>query len=215
MDMLIRIALADDQRLLREGLRIILDATPDITVVGIAEDGLAAIELARAERPDVMLLDIRMPRCDGIEATRRIREVAPETRIILLTTYDLPELMRDGVQAGAAGFVLKDCGPEELRAAVRTVARGQMLLQGQSISQLLAGAILPNAITPIEDKTALTERERDVLRCIARGLSNGEIAAELVVSEATVKTHINHLFAKLGARDRTHAVLLGQQQGVM
>lgn len=215
MDMLIRVALADDQRLLREGLRIILDATPDITVVGIAEDGLAAIELARVEQPDVMLLDIRMPRCDGIEATRRIRDVAPQTRIILLTTYDLPELMRDGVQAGAAGFVLKDCGPEELRAAVRTVARGQMLLQGQSISQLLVDPILPNATTAIEDKAALTERERDVLRCIARGLSNGEIAAELVVSEATVKTHINHLFAKLGARDRTHAVLLGQQLGMI
>lgn len=215
MDMLIRAALADDQRLLREGLRIILDATPDITVVGIAEDGLAAIELARVEQPDVMLLDIRMPRCDGIEATRRIRDVAPQTRIILLTTYDLPELMRDGVQAGAAGFVLKDCGPEELRAAVRTVARGQMLLQGQSISQLLVDPILPNATTAIEDKAALTERERDVLRCIARGLSNGEIAAELVVSEATVKTHINHLFAKLGARDRTHAVLLGQQLGMI
>jgi DNA-binding NarL/FixJ family response regulator len=207
----IRVALADDQRLLREGLRIILDAAPDITVVGAAQDGVEAEALAAAEQPDVMLLDIRMPRCDGIEATRRVLQVSPGTRVVLLTTYDMPEMVVEGVQAGAVGFLLKDSSAEELCAAVRAVARGQVLLQGQSAANLLAGLRRPEPRPEPAQDFGLTEREREVLRCIARGQSNAEIAQALTVSEATVKTHINHIFAKLGARDRAHAIVLGQQ----
>ena len=216
----VRVALADDQRLLREGLRIILEAARDITVVGEAEDGLGAVDLATAARPDVMLLDIRMPRLDGIEATRRIRVASPTTRVVLLTTHDVPELVRDGVQAGASGFVLKDVSAEELCAAVRGVARGQVVLQGQGVAHLLAGlttaAPLPVTTPAVAARDlGLTDRECDVLGAIARGLSNADIAAELYEGEATVKTHINHLFAKLGARDRVHALLLARQRGLV
>lgn len=217
----IRVALADDQRLLREGLWTILEAAGDIVVVGVAEDGQAGVELAEAEQPDVMLLDIRMPRMDGIEAARRVRQVSPTTRIILLTTFDQPELVVEGVRAGASGFLLKDSSAEELCAAVRAVMRGQVLLQGQSAAQLLAGMAGGAAAVEhtggsaqTEDAFGLTEREREVLRCIARGLNNGEIAAELFISDATVKTHINHIFAKIGARDRAHALILAQQHGL-
>jgi DNA-binding NarL/FixJ family response regulator len=210
-EQIIRVGLADDQRLLRDGLRIILEAAPDIAVVGEADDGLAAVELAASTRPDVLLLDIRMPRIDGIEAARRIAQVAPATRVVLLTTFDVPDLVVEGVQAGAAGFLLKDSSADELRAAVRAVARGQLLFQGQGAAQLLAGLAPPAvAPTPAED-FGLTERELEVLRRVAQGKTNAEIAGELVVSEATVKTHINHIFAKLGARDRAHAILLAQR----
>jgi DNA-binding NarL/FixJ family response regulator len=209
----IRVALADDQRLLREGLRIILDAPADMTVVGVAEDGLDAIALAAKEQPDVMLLDIRMPHCDGIAATSRILQASPRTRVLLLTTFDMPDLVVEGVRAGASGFLLKDSSAEQLCAAVRAAAEGQVLLQGQSAASLLAGlARQPASDSPEPSAPAfgLTDREQEVLRLIARGLSNTEIAQELVVSEATVKTHINHLFAKLGARDRAHAIVLAQ-----
>lgn len=216
----IRVALADDQRLLREGLRIILDAAPDMTVVGVAEDGLDAIALAAKEQPDVMLLDIRMPRCDGIEATPRILQASPRTRVLLLTTFDMPDLVVEGMRAGASGFLLKDSSAEQLSAAVRAAAEGQVLLQGQSAAGLLAGLARSSSAgeatqperpaSPAQD-FGLTEREQDVLRLIARGLSNAEIAQHLVVSEATVKTHINHIFAKLGARDRAQALVLAQQ----
>lgn len=216
----IRVALADDQRLLREGLRIILDAAPDMTVVGVAEDGLDAIALAAKEQPDVMLLDIRMPRCDGIEATPRILQASPQTRVLLLTTFDMPDLVVEGMRAGASGFLLKDSSAEQLCAAVRAAAEGQVLLQGQSAAGLLAGLARSSSAggttqparpgLPTRD-FGLTEREQDVLRLIARGLSNAEIAQHLVVSEATVKTHINHIFAKLGARDRAQALVLAQQ----
>jgi DNA-binding NarL/FixJ family response regulator len=207
----IRVALADDQRLLREGLRIILGAAPDITVVGVAEDGLDAIALAAKEQPDVMLLDIRMPRCDGIEATPRILQASPHTRVVLLTTFDMPDLVVEGVSAGATGFLLKDSSAEQLCAAVRAAAEGQVLLQGQSAATLLAGMAHTTHAEPPTHDFGLTDRELEVLRLITQGLSNTEIAQELVVSEATVKTHINHLFAKLGARDRAHAMVLAQQ----
>ncbi len=225
----IRVAIADDQRLLREGLAIILSATPDLVLIGEAEDGAQALTLAERERPDVFLLDIRMPQIDGIEATRRIRMVSPTTRVLLLTTFDLPELVVDGMQAGAAGFMLKDASAEELTAAVRAVARGQAIAQGQSVAQLLAS--LASAAPTFGQGTGerfalsqgaqaptgfgLTERERDVLRLIAQGRANAEIADDLVVSEATVKTHINHIFAKLGARDRAQAILLAQRHGLV
>lgn len=213
----IRVAIADDQRLLREGLRIILEAAPDMIVVGEAEDGVEAVKLAQEEQPDVMLMDIRMPLRDGIAATEAIRKALPNVRVLLLTTYDTPELVIEGLRAGAAGYLLKDSSAEELCTAVRTVARGQVLLQANSAAQLLAGLTPPAQPQPQSqaEKLGLTERERDVLRLIVVGRNNSEIASELYVSEATVKTHINHIFAKLGARDRTHAVVLAHQLGLV
>lgn len=211
----IRVAIADDQRLLREGLRIILEAAPDMSVVGEAEDGVEAVKLAQEEQPDVMLMDIRMPLRDGIAATEAIRKALPNVRVLLLTTYDTPELVIEGLRAGAAGYLLKDSSAEELCAAVRTVARGQVLLQANSAAQLLAGLTSPAQPQSQAEKLGLTERERDVLRLIVVGRNNSEIASELYVSEATVKTHINHIFAKLGARDRTHAVVLAHQLGLV
>lgn len=211
----IRVAIADDQRLLREGLRIILEAAPDMIVVGEAENGVEAVKLAQEEQPDVMLMDIRMPLRDGIAATEVIRKALPNVRVLLLTTYDTPELVIEGLRAGAAGYLLKDSSAEELCAAVRTVARGQVLLQANSAAQLLAGLTPPAQPQSQAEKLGLTERERDVLRLIVVGRNNSEIASELYVSEATVKTHINHIFAKLGARDRTHAVVLAHQLGLV
>ena len=211
----IRVAIADDQRLLREGLRIILEAAPDMIVVGEAENGVEAVKLAQEEQPEVMLMDIRMPLRDGIAATEAIRKALPNVRVLLLTTYDTPELVIEGLRAGAAGYLLKDCSAEELCAAVRTVARGQVLLQANSAAQLLAGLTPPAPPQSQAEKLGLTERERDVLRLIVVGRNNSEIASELYVSEATVKTHINHIFAKLGARDRTHAVVLAHQLGLV
>lgn len=222
----IRVALADDQRLLREGLRIILEAAPDMELVGEAEDGIAATEMAAAERPDVLLMDIRMPRRDGIAATEAVRQVSPQTRVLLLTTFDTPELVVEGLRAGASGYLLKDCTAEELRAAVRAVARGQVLLQAQSAAQLLAGMPTPaqrpaqaeaadRAAEDVpEDESGLTAREHEVLRFIAQGSTNAEIADALVVGEATVKTHVHHILAKLGARDRAHAIVLARQRGL-
>lgn len=214
----IRVALADDQRLLREGLRIILEAAPDIEVVGEAGDGVEAVQLAEQARPDVMLMDIRMPLRDGIAATEAIRKAFPTVRVLLLTTYDTPEQVIDGLRAGAAGYLLKDSSAEELCAAVRTVARGQVLLQASSAALLLAGMASPAPAQPSSTTKAaelgLTDREQDVLRLVVRGRNNSEIASELFVSEATVKTHINHLFSKLGARDRAHAVVLAHQFGL-
>lgn len=227
----IRVALADDQRLLREGLRIILETTPDLELVGEAEDGVAATELAAAEQPDVLLMDIRMPQRDGIAATETVRQASPRTRVLLLTTFDTPDLVIEGLRAGAAGYLLKDCSAEELRAAVRAVARGQVLLQTQSAAQLLAGMHLPAQPTTLAASTAqaeetdhvgcepqdgirLTDREREVLRHIARGRTNTEIADALVVSETTVKTHVHHLLSKLGARDRAQAIVLARQRGL-
>ncbi|MDQ2715636.1 MAG: response regulator transcription factor, partial [Chloroflexota bacterium] len=203
-DRKIRVALADDQRLLREGLHIILEAAPDIIIVGEAEDGVAATALAAEVQPDVMLIDIRMPLRDGIEATEMIHKAQPTIRIILLTTFDIPELVVEGLRAGASGYILKDCSAEELCSAVRTVARGQVLLQTASAAQLLMGFSRSVPSQPQEQVEALglTERECDVLRLIVQGRSNREIAAELYISETTIKTHINHIFAKLGARDR-------------
>jgi DNA-binding NarL/FixJ family response regulator len=223
----IRVLIADDQRLMREGLRIILEDTPDMEVIGEAENGLVAAQIAESQRPDVILMDIRMPVLDGIEATGRIRRQAPEERaprILLLTTFDTPELVIEGMRAGAAGYLLKDCSAEELCSAVRAVARGQVLLQASSAAQLLArlhpqeapfyGPATETTVTPEVAKLGLTAREMEVVRLIAQGHSNTEIAAQLFVSEATVKTHINHIFSKLGARDRSQVIVKARQLGL-
>ena len=232
----IRVLLTDDQRLMREGLRIILEDAPDIEVIGEAENGLLAVQMAESLQPDVILMDIRMPVLDGIEATERIRKAATQgkgPRILLLTTFDTPELVIEGMHAGAAGYLLKDCSAEELTGAVRTVARGQVLLQATSVAQLLAGmqhtghdqaqsqsqesakSASNNASLSAEvEKLGLTAREVEVVRLIAQGQSNAEIAAQLYVSDATVKTHINHIFSKLGARDRAQVMVKARQLGL-
>lgn len=218
----IRVLIADDQRLMREGLRIILEDAEDIEVVGEAENGLVATKMAESQHPDVILMDIRMPLLDGIEATERIRQqVAPAPRILLLTTFDTPELVIEGMRAGAAGYLLKDCSAEELCTAVRAVARGQVLLQASSAAQLLAALHTQQAPVYGEaqaaseaEKLGLTARELEVVRLIAQGQSNAEIAAALFVSDATVKTHINHIFSKLGARDRAQVIVKARQMGL-
>lgn len=224
----IRVLIADDQRLMREGLRIILEDAPDIEVIGEAENGLIATQMAERHQPDVILMDIRMPTVDGIEATERIRkQVSPSPRILLLTTFDTPELVVEGMRAGASGYLLKDCSAEELATAVRTVARGQVLLQASSAAQLLAGlqaqtqsatspasVNTPSTVSSEVEKLGLTARELDVVRLIAQGQSNTEIASQLFVSDATVKTHINHIFSKLGARDRAQVIVKARQLGL-
>ncbi len=218
----IRVLIADDQRLMREGLRIILEDAPDIEVIGEAENGLIATQIAENRQLDVILMDIRMPLLDGIEATERMRKQATQgPRILLLTTFDTPELVVEGMRAGAAGYLLKDCSAEELCTAVRAVARGQVLLQASSAAQLLAGlhaqgspASRDTLFSSEVEKMGLTARELEVVRLIARGHSNTEIAAELFVSDATIKTHINHIFSKLGARDRSQVIVKARQLGL-
>jgi DNA-binding NarL/FixJ family response regulator len=207
---------------MREGLRIILEDAPDIEVIGEAENGLIATQIAETRQPDVILMDIRMPLLDGIEATERIRKQATQgPRILLLTTFDTPELVMEGMRAGAAGYLLKDCSAEELCTAVRAVAHGQVLLQASSAAQLLAGlyaqessASRNTSFSSEAEKMGLTARELEVVRLIAQGRSNTEIAAELFVSDATVKTHINHIFSKLGARDRSQVIIKARQLGL-
>jgi DNA-binding NarL/FixJ family response regulator len=217
----IRILLVDDQRLMREGLRIILDDAPDMEVIGEAENGLIATQIAQNQQLDVILMDIRMPILDGIEATERIlKQTTRKPRILLLTTFDTPELVVEGLRAGASGYLLKDCSAEELCTAVRAVARGQVLLQVSSAAQLLAGLQVkaPGTgdvlLSPEVEKIGLTARELEVVRLIAQGRNNTEIAAELFVSDATVKTHINHIFSKLGVRDRSQVIVKARQLGL-
>jgi DNA-binding NarL/FixJ family response regulator len=223
----IRVLIADDQRLMREGLRIILEDTPDVEVIGEADNGLIATQIAESQHPDVILMDIRMPLLDGIEATERIGRQAPQGQkphILLLTTFDTPELIVERMRAGAAGYLLKDCSAEELCSAVRAVARGQVLLQASSAAQLLAGLRTPErpvngssldaSVTSEINKLGLTARELEVVRLIAQGRSNTEIAGELYVSDATVKTHINHIFSKFGARDRSQVIVKARRLGL-
>ncbi|GAA3101910.1 response regulator [Streptosporangium carneum] len=221
--MTIRVLLVDDQPLLRTGFRLILEAEPDVTVVGEAGDGKAAQEQSRALLPDVVLMDIRMPGVDGIEATRRIvREAtggAHVPRVLVLTTFDLDEYIVEALRAGASGFLLKDVPPDELVQAIRVVAAGEAIVAPSVTRRLLDkfGARLPSAYqqsTPAR-LDRLTERELEVLRLIARGMSNAEIAATLVVSETTVKTHVGNVLTKLGLRDRVQAVVLAYETGLI
>ncbi len=210
------VLIADDQQLVRAGFRAILETRPDITVVGEAGDGLAAVDLARRRRPDVVLMDIRMPGMDGIEATRRILEVNDGIAVLMLTTFDLDEYVYDALRAGASGFLLKDVPAEELIEAVRIVAAGDALI-APAITKRLLARFARSAPPRVPDAglAQLTPREREVLGLVARGLSNAEIAAELVLSEATVKTHVKRLLSKLGLRDRVQAVVLAYETGLV
>jgi len=211
------VILADDQELVRSGFRLILELA-GFDVHGEAADGRAALELARETRPDVVLMDIRMPEMDGIEATRRIAQAGLPSRVLVLTTFDLDEYVYEALRAGASGFVLKDAGRERLVEAVRTVAAGESLFAPTVLQRLVAHYVHrppPGAARPDGPLADLSEREAEVLRLVGRGLSNAEIADELVISQATVKTHVRHVLQKLGLRDRVQAVALAYEAGLV
>jgi DNA-binding NarL/FixJ family response regulator len=212
----VRVMVVDDQALVREGLMTLLEATPDLKPVAVAADGEEAVALCARHRPDVVLMDLRMPKLDGVEATRRIRAAQPDTEIVVLTTHADEASILDALQAGARGYLTKDAGIAEIARAVHAAADHQALLDPVVQSRLLAAASAGGrpAAPPPNLPDELTPREAEVLSLIARGLSNAEIAAALVVSEATVKTHINHLFAKIGARDRAQAVHYAYTHGL-
>lgn len=215
----IRVFLVDDQELVRAGFRMLIDSQPDLAVVGEAGDGGEALERLAVTACDVVLMDVRMPRLDGVEATRRLtaREGAPQ--VVVLTTFDLDEHALGAIRAGAAAFLLKDATPETLLGAIRTVHAGDSVVAPSTTRRLLEhfATTLPDPATPTPDDrlAALTERERETLVLVGRGLSNSEIAAEFVVSEATVKTHVGRLLAKTGSRDRVQLVVLAYDTGLV
>lgn len=216
----IRVLLVDDQPLLRTGFRMILESEPDIAVVGESSDGRAAIDDTNALQPDVVLMDVRLPRLDGVQATRTITSSGDtaKPRVLVLTTFDLDEYIVEALRAGASGFLLKDLPASELVSAIRTVARGDAVVAPSVTRRLLDkfAARLPpvSSDTPAHLQN-LTEREREVLKLVARGLSNAEIAAELVVSETTIKTHVGNLLTKLGVRDRVQAAVYAYESGLV
>jgi DNA-binding NarL/FixJ family response regulator len=213
----IRVLVADDQALVRAGFRAILEVQEDLEVVGEAADGGEAVDSARELRPDVVLMDVRMPRVDGIEATRRLLRDGQAPRVLMLTTFDLDEYVYEALKAGASGFLLKDAPRDQLVGAVRTVAAGDALLAPALVRRLIEDFVrrpAPGAGPPAE-LDDLTERELEVLTLIARGFANAEIAARLFVSEATVRTHVTHILAKLGLRDRVQAVVLAYESGLV
>jgi DNA-binding NarL/FixJ family response regulator len=207
----IGVLIADDQRVVREGLAMLLTLLPGVDVLGTAADGDEAVALATELRPDVVLMDLRMPRCDGVEATRRLRESASDAKVIALTTYADDQSVVDALRAGARGFLTKDVGADELREAIEAVSRGEA-----AIDPAVHHAVVAAVAAPAPERPAgLTARELEVLQLIAYGLSNQEIAARLVVTEATVKSHVNHLFTKLSVRDRAQAVSWAYRNGVV
>ncbi|HEY8630650.1 MAG TPA: response regulator transcription factor [Gaiellaceae bacterium] len=215
--MSIRVLLADDQRLVRAGFRMILKAEPDIEVVGEAEDGLAAVEAARELQPDVVLMDIRMPNADGLEATRGILAgPEPRPRVLVLTTFDLDEYVYEALRAGASGFLLKDTPEDQLIAAIRVAADGGAIFS-PSVTRRLIEEVSKRARRrePPAALSELTPRELEVLQLVARGLSNAEIARELVVSEHTAKSHVARILAKLDLRDRVQVVVLAYESGLV
>ncbi len=211
----IRVLIADDQRVVREGLNLLLGLLPGIQVVGAACDGEEAVRLAASLSPDVVLMDLRMPRCDGVEATRRLRRDCPNCRVVVLTTYADDRSVVEALRAGARGFLTKDAGAEEIQLAIEAVVRGGAAID-PAVQHHLVDAVTSErrpAQAPA-GPDGLTAREAEVLTLIAEGLSNAEIAARLVVGETTVKSHINHLFMKTGARDRTQAVMYAYRHGL-
>jgi DNA-binding NarL/FixJ family response regulator len=217
----IRVVLVDDQQMVRAGFRMVIDSQADLTVVGEAGDGAAAVELLRHTRPDVVLMDVRMPGTDGIEATRQVTALPEPPRVVVLTTFDLDEYVVAAIGAGASGFLLKDAPPEEMLSAVRTVHAGDSVIAARSTRQLLQhvapmlrGAA-PASTAGTDALAELTPREREVLVQMALGASNTEIAAQLFVSEATVKTHVGRVLAKTGSRDRVQAVVLAYRTGLV
>jgi DNA-binding NarL/FixJ family response regulator len=216
----IRVLLVDDQPLLRTGFRMILSAEPDLTIVGEAADGAAAVEAARKLQPDVVLMDIRMPGMDGIQATRVLAGPGVENpaKVLILTTFGLDEYVVEALRAGASGFLLKDAPPEDLVDAIRIVAAGEALLAPSVTRRLLdrvASRLPPATENAIPALSELTDREMEVLKLVARGLSNAEIAEKLVVSETTVKTHVSRVLSKLDIRDRVQAVILAYETGLV
>ena len=211
----IRVLLVDDQELIRVGFRLVLEAEPDIEVIGEAADGDEAVRAVAADVPDVVLMDIRMPRTDGIAATQAIVQTHPDTRVLVLTTFDLDEYAFGALDAGAGGFLLKDAQRSELTAAIRAVHRGDAVLAPsvtrRLIERLHAAPPLPAPPEHGGITAELTERENDVFLAIAQGMTNGEIARHLFLSESTVKTHVGRVLAKIGARDRVHAVILAHR----
>lgn len=209
---MITLLIADDQELVRTGFRVILEAEGDLKVVAEAADGAEAVRLAALERPDVVLMDIRMPELDGLAATERIRQLPDPPTVVVLTTFDRSEYVYRALRAGAAGFLLKDAPSSRLIAAVRAAATGDSLIE-PSITRRLVERFAPAPSSPPARLAALTERELDVLRLVAAGLSNAEIAAELVLGETTVKTHVAHILLKLGLRDRVQVVVAAYESG--
>jgi DNA-binding NarL/FixJ family response regulator len=214
----IRVLIADDQTLVRDGFRMILDAQEDIEVVGEAADGQEAVARSRELRPHVVLMDVRMPGCDGLEATRELLRGSPETHVLILTTFDLNEYVYEAMRAGASGFLLKDIPRSQLIQGVRTVASGDALLAPAITRRLIEQFVRrpPASVRPSPPELeGLTAREREVLQLLAQGRSNTEIAAALYVSEATVKTHVAHALTKLGLRDRVQAVVFAYESGLI
>jgi DNA-binding NarL/FixJ family response regulator len=214
----VRVLLVDDQPLLRTGFRMVLGGETDLDVVGEAGDGAEAVDLARRLLPDVVLMDIRMPRMDGVAATRAIVAARLPVRVLILTTFDLDEYVVGALRAGASGFLAKDVPAEDLITAIRTVAAGEAVVAPRILKRLLdrfAQSLPDLDAAPPRDLRSLTDREREVLVQVARGLSNAEIARELQVSETTVKTHVGHVLTKLGLRDRVQAVVLAYESGLV
>jgi DNA-binding NarL/FixJ family response regulator len=215
--MSVRVLIADDQALVRTGFRMVLDTDPDLQVIAEAKDGGEAVVASRRSRPHIVLMDIRMPVMDGLEATRQIVAAKDPPRVLVLTTYDLDEYVFDALLAGASGFLLKDVAPEELLSAIHVIAQGDSLLSPSVTRRLIESFVRdhPSTPQPPPGLDELTARELEILRLVARGLSNAEIAEQLVVSSTTIKTHVGRVLDKLGLRDRVQAVVLAYETGII
>jgi DNA-binding NarL/FixJ family response regulator len=215
----IRVLVADDQQLVREGLRVLLDLAPDIRVAGEASDGTEAVEQARHIRPDVVLMDVRMPKLDGVAATRKVREMCPDVQVIILTTFDDDEYVFDGLRAGAVGYLLKDVPSEQLAEAIRAAARGEAFIQPSVTRKVVAEFTRLAEREHVRREQPLVEplsaRELEVLALLAEGLSNQEIADRLTIAPGTVKNHVSNVLSKLDVRDRTQAILRAQEIGLL